>query len=217
MNDLLKKIKQEWEIASLCAAVIVVLLVVAIGLFSSSENAIGSGGGMGIWKAPKLINDSGFAFVEQQEPAALESSRPFSLPQSLRPPKRQIVIAPKVAAPTKYQEPEPAPQPAVAPPPPVVEPAPVAKPEPPKPAPPIIAGTMYYAESQEMADGTYVAVFDVTRYGRPREVVTLAKGETKFGVKLVSVTDEEALLLDARRNRVLLRHGKEKKLWATGE
>lgn len=226
MRELLERIRREWEISSLVALLAALLLGgLLVALLSDGPRRGASAPGLGGWEADPLVTEQGLAFTRDDatdDPTTSSStSAPglFGLPDDLC----------RMLAPTPRPKPRPRPAPApkpVAPAPapaaPVVEaPTPVAevapKPVPPPPKPPqVVAGTLYFAEMQELSNGTQVALLELQR-GEGRLTITLARGETRHGLTLLQATDEAIQVQDARRRRLVLRREKELRLWVTEE
>lgn len=226
MRELLERIRREWEISSLVVLLTALLLGgLLVALLSDGPRRGASAPGLGGWEADPLVTEQGLAFTRDDatdDPTTSSStSAPglFGLPDDLC----------RMLAPTPRPKPRPRPAPApkpVAPAPapaaPVVEaPTPVAevapKPVPPPPKPPqVVAGTLYFAEMQELSNGTQVALLELQR-GEGRLTITLARGETRHGLTLLQATDEAIQVQDARRRRLVLRREKELRLWVTEE
>lgn len=226
MRELLERIRREWEISSLVALLAALLLGgLLVALLSDGPRRGTAAPGLGGWEADPLVTEQGLAFTRDDatdDPTTSSStSAPglFGLPDDLC----------RMLAPTPRPKPRPRPAPApkpVAPAPapaaPVVEaPASVAevapKPVPPPPKPPqVVVGTLYFAEMQELSNGTQVALLELQR-GEGRLTITLARGETRHGLTLLQATDEAIQVQDARRRRLVLRREKELRLWVTEE
>ena len=226
MRELLERIRREWEISSLVALLAALLLgALLVALRSDGPRRGTAAPGLGGWEADPLVTEQGLAFTRDDatdDPTTSSStSAPglFGLPDDLC----------RMLAPTPRPKPRPRPAPApkpVAPAPapaaPVVEaPTPVAevapKPVPPPPKPPqVVVGTLYFAEMQELSNGTQVALLELQR-GEGRLTITLARGETRHGLTLLQATDEAIQVQDARRRRLVLRREKELRLWVTEE
>lgn len=226
MRELLERIRREWEISSLVALLAALLLGgLLVALLSDGPRRGAPAPGLGGWEADPLVTEQGLAFTRDDatdDPTTSSStSAPglFGLPDDLC----------RMLAPTPRPKPRPRPAPApkpVAPAPapaaPVVEaPASVAevapKPVPPPPKPPqVVVGTLYFAEMQELSNGTQVALLELQR-GEGRLTITLARGETRHGLTLLQATDEAIQVQDARRRRLVLRREKELRLWVTEE
>ena len=226
MRELLERIRREWEISSLVALLAALLLGgLLVALLSDGPRRGAAAPGLGGWEADPLVTEQGLAFTRDDatdDPTTSSStSAPglFGLPADLC----------RMLAPTPRPKPRPRPAPApkpVAPAPapaaPVVEaPTPVAevapKPVPPPPKPPqVVVGTLYFAEMQELSNGTQVALLELQR-GEGRLTITLARGETRHGLTLLQATDEAIQVQDARRRRLVLRREKELRLWVTEE
>lgn len=222
MRELLERIRREWEISSLVALLAALLLGgLLVALLSDGPRRGASAPGLGGWEADPLVTEQGLAFTRDDPTSSTTSSAPglFGLPDDLC----------RMLAPTPRPKPRPRPAPApkpVAPAPapaaPVVEaPASVAevapKPVPPPPKPPqVVVGTLYFAEMQELSNGTQVALLELQR-GEGRLTITLARGETRHGLTLLQATDEAIQVQDARRRRLVLRREKELRLWVTEE
>ena len=225
MRELLERIRREWEISSLVALLAALLLGgLLVALLSDGPRRGASAPGLGGWEADPLVTEQGLAFTRDDPTSSTTSSSTsapglFGLPDDLC----------RMLAPTPRPKPRPRPAPApkpVAPAPapaaPVVEaPTPVAevapKPVPPPPKPPqVVVGTLYFAEMQELSNGTQVALLELQR-GEGRLTITLARGETRHGLTLLQATDEAIQVQDARRRRLVLRREKELRLWVTEE
>ena len=226
MRELLERIRREWEISSLVALLAALLLGgLLVALLSDGPRRGTAAPGLRGWEADPLVTEQGLAFTRDDatnDPtSSTSSSAPglFGLPDDLC----------RMLAPTPRPKPRPRPAPApkpVAPAPasaaPVVEaPAPVVeaapKPVPPPPKPPqVVVGTLYFAEMQELSNGTQVALLELQR-GEGRLTITLARGETRHGLTLLQATDEAIQVQDARRRRLVLRREKELRLWVTEE
>lgn len=226
MRELLERIRREWEISSLVALLAALLLGgLLVALLSDGPRRGASAPGLGGWEADPLVTEQGLAFTRDDatdDPTTSSStSAPglFGLPDDLcrmlaptpRPkPRPRPAPAPKPVAPA----PAPA-APVVEAPAPVVEAAPKPVPPPPKP-PQVVVGTLYFAEMQELSNGTQVALLELQR-GEGRLTITLARGETRHGLTLLQATDEAIQVQDARRRRLVLRREKELRLWVTEE
>ena len=226
MRELLERIRREWEISSLVALLAALLLGgLLVALLSDGPRRGASAPGLGGWEADPLVTEQGLAFTRDDatdDPTSSSStSAPglFGLPDDLcrmlaptpRPkPRPRPAPAPKPVAPA----PAPA-APVVEAPAPVVEAAPKPVPPPPKP-PQVVVGTLYFAEMQELSNGTQVALLELQR-GEGRLTITLARGETRHGLTLLQATDEAIQVQDARRRRLVLRREKELRLWVTEE
>ena len=226
MRELLERIRREWEISSLVALLAALLLGgLLVALRSDGPRRGTAAPGLGGWEADPLVTEQGLAFTRDDatdDPTTSSStSAPglFGLPDDLC----------RMLAPTPRPKPRPRPAPApkpVAPAPapaaPVVEaPTPVAevapKPVPPPPKPPqVVVGTLYFAEMQELSNGTQVALLELQR-GEGRLTITLARGETRHGLTLLQATDEAIQVQDARRRRLVRRREKELRLWVSEE
>lgn len=222
MRELLERIRREWEISSLVALLVVLLLGwLLVALLSDGPRRGAAAPGLGGWEAEPLVTEQGLAFTRDAADATAPETTAapglFGLPDDLcrmlaptpRPkPRPRPAPAPKPVAP------EPAPAPTVTEAPaPVVEPTPKPAPKAPKP-PRVVAGTLYFAELQELSNGTQVALLELQR-GDERQTITLARGETRHGLTLLQTTDEAIQLQDARRRRLVLRREKELRLWVT--
>ena len=226
MRELLERIRREWEISSLVALLAALLLGgLLVALLSDGPRRGASAPGLGGWEADPLVTEQGLAFTRDDatdDPTTSSStSAPglFGLPDDLC----------RMLAPTPRPKPRPRPAPApkpVAPAPapaapvvealtPVAEVAPKPVPPPPKP-PQVVVGTLYFAEMQELSNGTQVALLELQR-GEGRLTITLARGETRHGLTLLQATDEAIQVQDARRRRLVLRREKELRLWVTEE
>lgn len=226
MRELLERIRREWEISSLVALLAALLLGgLLVALLSDGPRRGTAAPGLGGWEADPLVTEQGLAFTRDDatdDPTTSSStSAPglFGLPDDLcrmlaptpRPkPRPRPAPAPKPVAPA----PAPA-APVVEAPAPVVEAAPKPVPPPPKP-PQVVVGTLYFAEMQELSNGTQVALLELQR-GEGRLTITLARGETRHGLTLLQATDEAIQVQDARRRRLVLRREKELRLWVTEE
>ena len=226
MRELLERIRREWEISSLVALLAALLLGgLLVALLSDGPRRGAPAPGLGGWEADPLVTEQGLAFTRDDatnDPtSSTSSSAPglFGLPDDLcrmlaptpRPkPRPRPAPAPKPVAPA----PAPA-APVVEAPAPVVEAAPQPVPPPPKP-PQVVVGTLYFAEMQELSNGTQVALLELQR-GEGRLTITLARGETRHGLTLLQATDEAIQVQDARRRRLVLRREKELRLWVTEE
>lgn len=205
-------LKNEWEIVTLAVMVIAIAAWGILSLLGDREE-MAVGGGIPVMKAEEeLVTESGKAFLKPGEVASIgTSSRPFSLPEAMR----RVEEKPKPKPRPEPPKPKPKPEP---PKPKVVEPP---KPEPPKPAPVVvapkaIAGALFYAEAQMLADGTRVAIMKLT-FASESQTVAMAKGETMFGLNIVNITDNMVYLLDAKKRRVSLKRNTEQKLWVFEE
>ena len=227
MRELLERIRREWEISSLVALLAALLLGgLLVALLSDGPRRGTAAPGLGGWEADPLVTEQGLAFTrddatDDPTTSSTTSSAPglFGLPDDLcrmlaptpRPkPRPRPAPAPKPVAPA----PAPA-APVVEAPAPVVEAAPQPVPPPPKP-PQVVVGTLYFAEMQELSNGTQVALLELQR-GEGRLTITLARGETRHGLTLLQATDEAIQVQDARRRRLVLRREKELRLWVTEE
>lgn len=226
MRELLERIRREWEISSLVALLAALLLGgLLVALLSDGPRRGTAAPGLGGWEADPLVTEQGLAFTRDDatnDPTSSSStSAPglFGLPDDLcrmlaptpRPkPRPRPAPAPKPVAPA----PAPA-APVVEAPAPVVEAAPKPVPPPPKP-PQVVVGTLYFAEMQELSNGTQVALLELQR-GEGRLTITLARGETRHGLTLLQATDEAIQVQDACRRRLVLRREKELRLWVTEE
>ncbi|MGN0877883.1 MAG: hypothetical protein ACI4WT_00335 [Oligosphaeraceae bacterium] len=221
MRELLERIRREWEISSLVTLLVALLLGgLLVALLSDGPRRGAAAPGLGGWEAEPLVTEQGLAFTrdgDADSTAAPAAPGLFGLPDDLC---RMLAPTPK---PRPRPRPAPAPKPvapAPAPAPTVTEaPAPVVAPTP-KPAPEapkpqrVVVGTLYFAELQELSNGTQVALLELQR-GDERQTVTLARGETRHGLTLLQTTDEAIQLQDARRRRLVLRREKELRLWVT--
>ena len=226
MRELLERVRREWEISSLVALLAALLLGgLLVALLSDGPRRGAAAPGLGSWEADPLVTEQGLAFTRDDatdDPtSSTSSSAPglFGLPDDLcrmlaptpRPkPRPRPAPAPKPVAPA----PKPA-APVVEAPAPVVEAAPKPAPPPPKP-PQVVVGTLYFAEMQELSNGTQVALLELQR-GEGRLTITLARGETRHGLTLLQATDEAIQVQDARRRRLVLRREKELRLWVAEE
>lgn len=228
MRELLERIRREWEISSLVALLAALLLGgLLVALLSDGPRRGTAAPGLGGWEADPLVTEQGLAFTRDDatnDPtSSTSSSAPglFGLPDDLC----------RMLAPTPRPKPKPRPRPAPAPKPVAPAPAPAApvvealtpvaevapKPVPPPPKPPqVVVGTLYFAEMQELSNGTQVALLELQR-GEGRLTITLARGETRHGLTLLQATDEAIQVQDARRRRLVLRREKELRLWVTEE
>ena len=223
MRELLERIRREWEISSLVALLAALLLGgLLVALLSDGPRRGAAAPGLGGWEADPLVTEQGLAFTRDDatdDPTTSSTPGLFGLPDDLcrmlaptpRPkPRPRPAPAPKPVAPA----PAPA-APVVEAPAPVVEAAPQPVPPPPKP-PQVVVGTLYFAEMQELSNGTQVALLELQR-GEGRLTITLARGETRHGLTLLQATDEAIQVQDARRRRLVLRREKELRLWVTEE
>lgn len=214
MKDFIELLKREWEITALACVVLALGGWGVFVLLGGDGRRMSSDAVLGGWEKDGLVTDSTMAFVKQREPLEMLTERPFALPEVMRQrppaPKPKPQPAPKPAPKPVAPPPEPAPAPApvaAAPqPPPVVKPKPVVK------EPKIIGGKLYYAEVQEMADGSRAALLELTR-GQEQLTLALARGETKHGIQVVNVTDQAVYLYDAKKRQVRIKREGEVQAW----
>ena len=205
-------LKNEWEIVTL-AVTVIAIAVWGILSFVGDGAEIAIGSGVPVMTADEeLVTESGKAFLKPGEVASIgASSRPFSLPEAMRRVEEKPKPKPRPEPPKPKPKPEPPKPKAVEPPP----------PEPPKPVPVVVAskavaGALFYAEAQMLADGTRVAIMKLSSASES-QTLALAKGESMFGLNIVNITDNMVYLLDAKKRRVSLKRNSEVKLWVFEE
>lgn len=212
MKNILDLLKREWEL-TIFGVVVVVLFMWALTVFlSGGEVSLGMGLGVGGGQPEPLVREDGLSFLEPMEDGRLPSSRPFGLPDSmLQPlpkppaptpvPKKVEIVKPVVP---KKQEEAPKVE---------VKPEPVkVKPK----GPNYAVGVLFYAEAQELANGTRAGLLELSR-GEDREALVLGVGETKYGLNVVRVTDRMIQFYDAKRRPVTLKREDETKVWVIVE
>lgn len=219
MKEWLACIRREWEISLLAALALLVCLGGMLLLLLGGEVSLRSGAaGYGGWEPEPLVTEQGLAFTRDESAGAtVEPLEPglFGLPGFLRelllpaPKPRPVVKPAPVVAPEPVVAPPPAAENVVQEEPAPMKPTPVAKQAPP---PRQMRGSLYFADVQELANGTLVALMELAR-GEERLTLALGKGETSHGITILRVSEGALQVQDAKRQRYLLKRDKDVGLW----
>ena len=204
MDELKKILKREWEWIALGCAL---LLAVALLIVMLSRNSTGGwtfGRGAVAVNRPVTLKKSAFAFLQNGGEQAVIGRNPFSSGLSMPEPPKPVVV--------KKVEPV-----VVAPPPPAVEekvetPAVEEVVEEPKAAEPKgpqkVIGFANYSFMNVNNSGKTVAVFSIQTSAKETENFALGVGESGGGVKVLAITNDALLLLDASNRRWKIPKGK---------
>ena len=204
MDELKKILKREWEwIALGCALLLAVALLIVV-LSSNSTGGWTFGRGAVAVNRPVTLKKSAFAFLQNGGEQTTIGRNPFSSGLSMPEPPKPVVV--------KKVEPV-----VVAPPPPAVEEkveAPAveevveeAKPAEPKGGQKVI-GFANYSFMNVNNSGKTVAVFSIQTSAKETENFALGVGESGGGVKVLAITNDALLLLDASNRRWKIPKGK---------
>lgn len=204
MDELKKILKREWEWIALGCALLLAVALLIIVLSSNSTGGWTFGRGAVAVNRPVTLKKSAFAFLQNGGEQTAIGRNPFSSGLSMPEPPKPVVV--------KKSEPV-----VVAPPPPVVEEkveAPAveevveeAKPAEPK-GPQKVVGFANYSFMNVNNSGKTVAVFSIQTSAKDTENFALGVGESGGGVKVLAITNDALLLLDASNRRWKIPKGK---------
>ena len=204
MDELKKILKREWELIALGGALLLAVVLLVVVLSHRSMDGWTFGRGAVAVNRPMKLKGSAFAFLRNGGAEATIGRNPFSSGLSIPEPPKPVVVK------------KPAPV-VVEPPPPVVEEkveAPVVEEvvEEPKPVAPKgpqkVVGLANYSFMNVNNSGKTVAVFSIQTSQTEIENFALGVGESGGGVKVLAITNDALLLLDAANRRWKIPKGK---------
>ena len=204
MDELKKILKREWDWIALGCALLLAVALLIIVLSSNSTGGWTFGRGAVAVNRPVTLKKSAFAFLQNGGEQTVIDRNPFSSGLSMPEPPKPVVV--------KKSEPV-----VVAPPPPVVEekveaPAVEEVVEEPKPVAPKgpqkVVGLANYSFMNVNNSGKTVAVFSIQTSATDTENFALGVGESGGGVKVLAITNDALLLLDASNHRWKIPKGK---------
>ena len=204
MDELKKILKREWELIALGGALLLAVVLLVVVLSHRSMDGWTFGRGAVAVNRPMKLKGSAFAFLRNGGAEATIGRNPFSSGLSIPEPPKPVVVK------------KPAPV-VVEPPPPVVEEkveAPVVEEvvEEPKPVAPKgpqkVVGLANYSFMNVNNSGKTVAVFSIQTSQTDIENFALGVGESGGGVKVLAITNDALLLLDAANRRWKIPKGK---------
>ena len=204
MDELKKILKREWEIVALGVTLLLAVVLLIVALSYRSTDGWTFGRGAVAVNRPVTLKKSAFAFLQNGGEQTTIGRNPFSSGLSMPEPPKPVVV--------KKSEPI-----EVAPPPPVVEekveaPAVEEVVEEPKPAEPKgpqkVVGLANYSFMNVNNSGKTVAVFSIQTSATDTENFALGVGESGGGVKVLAITNDALLLLDASNRRWKIPKGK---------
>ena len=204
MDELKKILKREWEwIALGCALLLAVALLIVV-LSNNSTGGWTFGRGAVAVNRPVTLKKSAFAFLQNGGEQTTIGRNPFSSGLSMPEPPKPVVVKkvePVVVAPPPPAVEEKVETPAVEE---VVE---KAKPAEPK-GPQKVVGFANYSFMNVNNSGKTVAVFSIQTSATETENFALGVGESGGGVKVLAITNDALMLLDASGRRWKIPKGK---------
>ena len=204
MDELKKMLKREWEWIALGGALLLAVVLLIVVLSNNSAGGWTFGRGAVAVNRPVTLKKSAFAFLKNGGEQATIGRNPFSSGLSIPEPPKPMVV----------KKPEPV---VVEPPPPVVEekvevPAVEEVVEEPKATvqkgPQKVVGLANYSFMNVNNSGKTVAVFSIQTSATETENFALGVGESGGGVKVLAITNDALLLLDASNRRWKIPKGK---------
>ena len=204
MDELKKILKREWEFVVLCGALLLAAVLFVVVLTRRSTDGWTFGRGAVAVHRPVMLNGSAFAFLRNGGAEKKLERNPFSSGLSMPEAPKPVVV--KKPAPVVVETPPPVVEkkveaPAVEE---VVEtPKPVAPQGPQK-----VVGLANYSFMNVNNSGKTVAVFSIQTSQTDIENFALGVGESGGGVKVLAITNDALLLLDASNRRWKIPKGK---------
>ena len=204
MDELKKILKREWEMIALGVTLLLAAVLLIVALSYRSTDGWTFGRGAVSVNRPLKLKGSAFAFLRNGNAETTIGRNPFSSGLSIPEPPKPVIV--------KKSEPV-----VVAPPPPVVEEkveAPAVeevveevKATEPK-GPQKVIGFANYSFMNVNTSGKTVAVFSIQTSQTDIENFALGVGESGGGVKVLAITNDALLLLDASNRRWKIPKGK---------
>ena len=204
MDELKKLLKREWEMVALGGALLLAVVLLAVVLSHRSTDGWTFGRGAVAVNRPMKLKGSAFVFLRNGGAETMIGRNPFSSGLSIPEPPKPVVVkkpAPIVVEPPPPMEEEKVETPVVEE---VVEaPKPVAPKGPQK-----VVGLANYSFMNVNNSGKTVAVFSIQTSQTEIENYALGVGESGGGVKVLAITNDALLLLDASNRRWKIPKGK---------
>ncbi len=204
MDELKKLLKREWEMVALGVTLLLAVLLLIVALSYRSTDGWTFGRGAVSVNRPVKLKGSAFAFLRNDGANPVINRNPFSSGLSMPEPPKPVVVKkpePIVAPPPEPPKEEIVEQPAV---------EEVA--EEPKPAvpqgPQKVIGLANYSFMNVNNSGKTVAVFSIQTSKTDTENYALGVGESGGGVKVLAITNDALMLLDASGRRWKIPKGK---------
>ncbi len=204
MDELKKILKREWEMVALGVALLLAAVLLVVALSYRSTDGWTFGRGAVAVNRPTKLKGSAFAFLRKYGVDTTIDRNPFSSGLSIPEPPKPVVVKkpePIVAPPPEPPKEEVVEQPAVEEV--VEEPKPAAPQGPQK-----VVGLANYSFMNVNNSGKTVAVFSIQTSKTDTENYALGVGESGGGVKVLAITNDALLLLDASNRRWKIPKGK---------
>ena len=204
MDELKKILKREWEIVALGCALLLAAVLLVVALSSNSIGGWTFGRGAVAVNRPVTLKQSAFAFLQNGGAQTEIGRNPFSSGLSMPEPPKPVVVKktePVVVAPPEPPKEEVVEQPAVE------EVAEEPKPAAPQ-GPQKVVGLANYSFMNVNNSGKTVAVFSIRTSETDTENYALGVGESGGGVKVLAITNDALMLLDASGRRWKIPKGK---------
>ena len=204
MDELKKILKREWEMIALGVTLLLAAVLLIVALSYRSTDGWTFGRGAVAVNRPLKLKGSAFAFLRNGNAAAMIGRNPFSSGLSRPEPPKPVVVKktePVVAPPPEPPKEEVVEQPAVEE---VVEDPKPAAPQ----GPQKVVGLANYSFMNVNNSGKTVAVFSIQTSNTDTENYALGVGESGGGVKVLAITNDALMLLDASGRRWKIPKGK---------